>query len=232
MPSCICKRSKQNKFHNLLPQGHPLAHFKNFPIEPDLLNSPVWEDDYGEFISKLKTYFNSPDIVGEAESKLENLSMKPNQCITKYLVEFNCLATITEWHNRALRHQFYHGLPACIKDEVSWMGNPSHSPNSEPWLNQLMVAIGNEKKRLVENVAVSLRRKRRTSRRVNLPCQTKATRTNIRRSRLLRATPVHPLITPKRKSRTWMTKSGKTENLLSWNEHAALQIIFAFSAEV
>ena len=42
------------------------------------------------------------DVVGEAERKLENLLMKPNQHIAKYLVEFNCLATITGWDNRAL----------------------------------------------------------------------------------------------------------------------------------
>ena len=111
-------------------------------------------------------------------------------------------------------------------------GNPSHLPNSEPWLNQSMVAIGNEKKKLIENVVVSLRRTRPTNCRVNLPCRTKATRTNIRRSCLLCATPVHPLRTLKKKSWNWMTKSGKMVNLLSRNEHVALQIIFAFSAEV
>jgi hypothetical protein len=58
------------------------------------------------------------DLVGEAESKLENLSMKPTQRIAKYLVEFNRLASITKWDNCTLRHQFYCGLPARIKDEV------------------------------------------------------------------------------------------------------------------
>ena len=109
-------------------KGIALAHFENSLIEPDLLNPPDWEDDYGEFVSELKTYFESPDIVGEAESKLENLSMKPNQRIAKYLVEFNRLATITGWDNRALRHQFYRGLPARIKDEVSRVGNPITLP--------------------------------------------------------------------------------------------------------
>ena len=83
-------------------KGIALAHFGNSLIEPDLLNPPDLEDDYEEFVSELKTYFESPDIVGEAESKLENLSMKPNQCIAKYLVKFNHLATITEWDNHVL----------------------------------------------------------------------------------------------------------------------------------
>ena len=109
-------------------KGITLAHFENSFIEPDLLNPPDWEDNYGEFISELKTYFKSPDIVGEAESKLENLSMKPNQRILKYLVEFNHLATITGWDNCVLRHQFYRGLPAHIKDEVSRMGKSMTLP--------------------------------------------------------------------------------------------------------
>ena len=54
--------------------------------------------------------------------------MKPNQRIAKYLVEFNRLATITGWDNRALRHQFYRGLPAHIKDEASRVGKPITLP--------------------------------------------------------------------------------------------------------
>ena len=56
---------------------------------------------------------------------LENLVMKPNQHIAKYLVEFNRLASITGWDNRALQHQFYRGLPGRIKDEVSRVGKPA-----------------------------------------------------------------------------------------------------------
>jgi hypothetical protein len=62
-----------------------------------LFNPPAWNDDYNEFVSELKTYFGSPDIVREAESKLENLSMESTQHIAKYLVEFNQHATITGW---------------------------------------------------------------------------------------------------------------------------------------
>src|ERR1700676_2162779 len=105
-----------------------LAHFENSLLEPDVFHPPAWEDDYDDFVSELKIYFGSPDVVGEAKSKLENLSMKSTQCIAKYLVKFNRHATITGWDNRALRHQFYHGLPACIKDEVSRVGKPATLP--------------------------------------------------------------------------------------------------------
>jgi hypothetical protein len=55
--------------------------------------------------------------------------MKSTQRIAKYLVEFNRLASITKWDNRALRHQFYRGLPARIKDEVSRVGKPDTLPD-------------------------------------------------------------------------------------------------------
>ena len=127
VPAFANDRSKVNFAISYL-KDIALAHFENSLIEPDLLNPPDWEDDYGEFILELKTYFESPDIVGEAESKLENLSMKPNQRIAKYLIEFNHLATITRWNNRTLRHQFYCRLPARIKDEVSRVGKPITLP--------------------------------------------------------------------------------------------------------
>ena len=69
-------------------------------------------------------------------------------------------------------------LPASKMKCLEW-GNPSHSPNSEPWLNPLMVVIGNKKKRLVENLVVSFQRRRPTSHKVNLPHRTKATRINL-----------------------------------------------------
>ena len=51
--------------------------------------------------------------------------MKPTQRITKYIIEFNRYSTVTGWDNRALRHQFYRGLPARINDEVSRIGKPT-----------------------------------------------------------------------------------------------------------
>jgi hypothetical protein len=120
----------QNKINFAISylKGIALTHFENSLIELDLTNPPAWSDNYKAFVSELKTYFGSTDLVSEAESKLENLSMKPTQCIAKYLVEFNRLMSITKWDNRALRHQFYRGLPARIKDEVSRVGKPNTLP--------------------------------------------------------------------------------------------------------
>ena len=91
-------------------KGLALAHFENALIEPDILAS--WPDNYSEFVSELKLYFSSPNIIGEAKSRLQTLTMKPTQRIAKYLVDFTRLSTITGWDSRALRHQFYQGLPA------------------------------------------------------------------------------------------------------------------------
>src|SRR6202030_3062690 len=65
------------------------------------------------------------DLIGESESKIENLTMKSSQRIATYIVEFNRLATIMGWDGHALRHQFYRGLPSCIKDELAGIGKPT-----------------------------------------------------------------------------------------------------------
>ena len=83
-------------------KGIALAHFENTLIEPDIFHPAAWDDNYKEFISELKMDFRAPDIIREAESKLENLVIKPNQRITKYLVEFNQLPSITGWDNHVL----------------------------------------------------------------------------------------------------------------------------------
>ncbi|KAH7917940.1 hypothetical protein BV22DRAFT_993897, partial [Leucogyrophana mollusca] len=55
-----------------------------------------------------------------------HLQMCENQRINKYIVEFNRLASqVKGWGDGALHHQFYKGLPACIKDEISHVRKPS-----------------------------------------------------------------------------------------------------------
>src|ERR1700723_3446055 len=105
-----------------------LAYFETSLLEPDVLNPPAWEDDYSEFVEELKLYFGSSDLIGESESKIENLTMKSSQRIAKSIIEFNRLATITGWDSRALRHQFYRGLPSRIKDELARIGKPATLP--------------------------------------------------------------------------------------------------------
>ncbi|KIN99070.1 hypothetical protein M404DRAFT_30864 [Pisolithus tinctorius Marx 270] len=67
-------------------------------FEPDLLgldnpnDQPLWMDSWREFILELQTTFGPHDLVANAESQLDHLHMKDNQCINKYIVDFNWLA--------------------------------------------------------------------------------------------------------------------------------------------
>jgi hypothetical protein len=100
-------------------------------FEPDLLldglsSHPDWMDNYSEFMLELQTNFGPHDPSGDAEMQLEQLNMCEGQRINKYVIEFQRLASqVHGWGDRALHCQFYNGLPACIKDEISHMGKPA-----------------------------------------------------------------------------------------------------------
>ena len=55
----------------------------------------------------------------KAEADLENLCMHDNQCIVKYLIDFNYLTAWVQWGDAALHQQLYHGLPSWIKDKIA-----------------------------------------------------------------------------------------------------------------
>jgi hypothetical protein len=92
---------------------------------PDDPDRPEWVGDYMEFVSILETNFGPYDPEGEAEADLENLRMRDNQHITKYMVEFNRLAARVSWGDAALRRRYYDGLPPRIKDRIADVGKPS-----------------------------------------------------------------------------------------------------------
>src|SRR6266581_4703462 len=102
-------------------------------FEPELLLGPNpqfrprWMDDYPEFVQELKSNFGPHDPVGDAEHRLSNLSMKDNQQIAKYIVEFNCYASQVQGYGEgALHHYFYNRLPDRIKDQIANVGKPTH----------------------------------------------------------------------------------------------------------
>ena len=95
------------------------------PAMGDLRNhEPSWFNDYSEFVSELQLNFGPHDAIAEAEAGLAKLKMRDNQKITTYIVEFNSLSVLLEWGDAALRHRFYDGLPARLKDDVSRDGKP------------------------------------------------------------------------------------------------------------
>ncbi|KAG6327988.1 hypothetical protein ID866_11101 [Astraeus odoratus] len=112
-------------------KGMALEWFK-----PDLLSSgnpgshPLWMDDWTEFVIELQSTFSPHNPVADAENQLDHLQMKENQCIKKYMVKFNQLASqVRGYGNGTLHHQFYSGLPDCIKDEICCVGKPCNLDN-------------------------------------------------------------------------------------------------------
>ncbi|KAG6327042.1 hypothetical protein ID866_12047, partial [Astraeus odoratus] len=89
------------KLHTFLLKGMALKWF-----ELDLLSSgnpgthPLWMDDWTEFVIKLQSTFRPHNPVADAENQLDHLQMKES------------------YGNGTLCHQFYSGLPNCIKDEI------------------------------------------------------------------------------------------------------------------
>ncbi|KIO10079.1 hypothetical protein M404DRAFT_130296, partial [Pisolithus tinctorius Marx 270] len=64
---------------------------------------PLWMDSWREFVLELQTTFGPHDLVADAKSQLDHLHMKESQCINKYVVDFNQLAsqTLHELHHLA-----------------------------------------------------------------------------------------------------------------------------------
>ena len=73
-------------------------------FEPLLTSSksPPLLNDYSDFIRELKNNFGPHNPEGKAKADLENLKMRNNQCIVKYLVNFNRLAARVQWGNATL----------------------------------------------------------------------------------------------------------------------------------
>ncbi|KAG6327152.1 hypothetical protein ID866_11937 [Astraeus odoratus] len=105
----VCKPDTFNgtdpkKLHTFLVQCMALEWF-----EPDLLSSgnpgscPLWMDNWTEFIIKLQSTFGPHNPVTDAKNQLDHLQMKES------------------YSDGALHHQFYSGLPDCIKDDLHYL---------------------------------------------------------------------------------------------------------------
>ena len=100
-------------------------------FEPDLLDPgspaqrPRWMDSWIDFVAELQKTFGPHDPVADAEHQLEHLVMKDNHRVTRYIVDFNCLASqVQDYGDGALRCLFYSGLPDWLKDEIARVGKP------------------------------------------------------------------------------------------------------------
>jgi hypothetical protein len=106
-------------------KGLALSWFEPYLLERTSDTPPEFFDNYELFSQELQTNFGPHDPKGNAETDIENLVMKDEQRIAKYIVNFNRLATQTGWDPVALRHAFYRGLPDRIKDQLCNIGKPT-----------------------------------------------------------------------------------------------------------
>ena len=88
---------------------------------------PAWLESFLAFLNELHFNFGPFDETREAEHKLATICMKDSARISDFMVKFASLAVCCPWGGPALRYQFYNGLPARIKDELSKLDKPQSS---------------------------------------------------------------------------------------------------------
>jgi len=122
----FCQDRARVTFAQSYLKGMMLEWFK-----PDLLNSgnpadcPHWMDSWAHFDAELQSTFGPHNPVADAEHQLEHLWMKDSYWVTRYIIDFNCLASqVQDCGDGALRHLFYSGLPDRLKDEIAQVGKP------------------------------------------------------------------------------------------------------------
>ena len=96
-------------------------------FEPGLTfeDEPDWLHSYSDFLSELRINFRPHNPEANAKAELETLRTCDNQRITKYNVDFNCLAPRVKWGESALLRQYYIRLLARIKDKFVHVGKPN-----------------------------------------------------------------------------------------------------------
>jgi Retrotransposon gag protein len=72
-------------------------------VQETLNDHPLWMDIWQEFKVELQTTFRPPNSVANAEHQLDQLQMKENHRVNKYIVDFNQLALqVMDYGNGAL----------------------------------------------------------------------------------------------------------------------------------
>ena len=105
-------------------KGMALEWFKLDLLDTgDLANHLRWMDNWVAFVAELQSTFGPHNPVADAEHQLDHLQMKDGHRITRYIMDFNRLASqVRGYGDGALRHYFYTSLPDRIKDELSQIG--------------------------------------------------------------------------------------------------------------
>ena len=109
----------------LVGEGAAAAWFQPAMFATDS-TVPDWDGNFSLFIQQLMLVFGPHDPIGDAESKLRTLRMKPSDPISTYIIEFNTQAAMTRWGEAALWSQFYEGLPSRIKNQLAVLDPPTN----------------------------------------------------------------------------------------------------------
>ena len=92
-PKAFCTDHAKVVFAQSYLKGIALEWFKLDLLNSDPAFRPLWMNDHVVFVNDLKANFGPHDPVGDAEHQLDHLSMKDGQHISKYIIDFNHLAS-------------------------------------------------------------------------------------------------------------------------------------------
>jgi len=126
----LCSQDRAKAFHQDRARvTSAQSYLKDMTLEwfeLDLLNSgdpadcPCWMDSWVHFVAELQSTFGPHDPIADAEHQLEHLRMKDAHHVTRYIVDFNQLASqVQDYGDGVLRRLFYSGLPDRLKDEIA-----------------------------------------------------------------------------------------------------------------
>ena len=107
-------------------KGMTLEWFELDLLDPSSpAQCPHWIDSWIDFVTELQKTFSPHDPIADVEHQLEHLVMKDNHRVTRYIMDFNCLASqVQDYRDGTLCCLFYSGLPDCLKDEIARVGKP------------------------------------------------------------------------------------------------------------
>ena len=104
-------------------RGPALGLFEPYILDPT--NSAPFMRSFRLFIQKLESNFGPYDQEADAEVAIQNLEMKENHRINRYIVDFTKHAARLSWNEPALRDKFYRDLPLRIRTELLRGGKPT-----------------------------------------------------------------------------------------------------------
>ena len=93
---------------------------------------PSIQNDWGEFVPQLNTYFGHPDLAQASKYALCTLKMQAYQHVNKYMIEFSEHATHTGWNQQLYMVSSIRDWLSTSKTSSCHWTDPKCSNNSRP----------------------------------------------------------------------------------------------------